>query len=250
MKTEDLREAARIFAAAERSSVPIQSLPPRARPSSFLDAAAIQVETVKMLGERAAGYKVAGANTDSVMWGIVLASRLLESGARMPATMVPMLGIEAEIAFRVDADIPEHEASWTAEAFNSIVTALPAIEVVATRFASYDDTPRLDRAADFMSNGALICGEPQPDWDRFDLSSIAVTLSIGEKAVETVGGHPTNDPRIPALAFLNAAGRPAIPRGTIITTGAYAKLPARPGDLVEATFGSFGRVSVSLGGRD
>src|SRR3546814_7965701 len=102
--------------------------------------------------------------------------------------------------------------------FDRRVTVVPAIEVVDTRFASYDGTPALHRAADLMSNGALIHGEPWADSDANDLTKLPVKLYSGSTLLaDTVGGHSAVDPRLPALAFLQSAGRPDhLPRGTII----------------------------------
>src|SRR3546814_15559296 len=89
------------------------------------------------------------------------------------------------------------------------VTVVPAIEVVDTRFASYDGTPALHRAADLMSNGALIHGEPWADSDANDPTKLPVKLYSGSTLLaDTVGGHSAVDPRLPALAFTPSPGRP------------------------------------------
>src|SRR3546814_1813932 len=102
--------------------------------------------------------------------------------------------------------------------FDRRVTVVPAIEVVDTRFASYDGTPALHRAADLMSNGALIHGEPWADSDANDLTKLPATLYSGSTLLaDTARGHSAVDPRPPAPAFLQPAGRPDhTPRGPII----------------------------------
>src|SRR3546814_19801026 len=107
------------------------------------------------------------------------------------------------------------------------VTVVPAIEVVDTRFASYDGTPALHRAADLMSNGALIHGEPWADSDANDLTKLPVKLYSGSTLLaDTVGGHSAVDPRLTALPFLKSHGRPAhLPRGPTIPTGTQTALP-------------------------
>src|SRR3546814_10566893 len=56
------------------------------------------------------------------------------------------------------------------------------------------------------------------DWSS-DVCSSDLLYSGSTLLADTVGGHSAVDPRLPALAFLQSAGRPDhLPRGTIITT--------------------------------
>jgi hypothetical protein len=93
--------------------------------------------------------------------------RRLESGpAHIAAASVPLLGIEAEIAFRFERAMPARDEAYTVDEVTHAVTALAGIEIVDLRFKSHRDTPLLDRTADLMSNGAFICGTARPDGDR------------------------------------------------------------------------------------
>jgi 2-keto-4-pentenoate hydratase len=249
MRTEDIQQAARLLAAAHRDGTRVNALPPTARPTSFAEAAAIQDSMLGLLGERAAGYKVAGTTPEGVMWGAILASRLKPAPAAFPAALVPMLGVEPEIAFRLEADVAGSAAGLTLDGLDRLVSVVPAIEIVDSRFASYEGTPLLHRAADLMSNGGLVHGETWTGVSSTALRELSVAMHAGGATLAAVtGGHPAGDPRLPALAFLQAPGRPAVlPRGTIITTGSYAGLlRARPGDAVTATFAGYGSVALSL----
>ena len=162
---------------------------------------------------------------------------------------MPLLGIEAEVAFRLDQDIAADDRSWTAERFDAAVTALPAIEIVATRFASYAETPLIHRASDFLSNGALVCGTGVDAWRSFDLERLPVKLDFsGRRAADAVGEHAAGDPRLPAIAFLKSPlRRNTLGRGTIVTTGTYTGLLfAKPGDAVVADLGPMGAVEVAI----
>jgi len=244
-----IKTAATLLAQARKERRPLAALPPEARPSTFADAAAIQNATVALLGETVAPYKVAGSTPAEVMWGVVLKSRLKSSPAVFAAADVPLLGVEAEIAYRLEDDFTAADRALTLADFDRRVSVLPAIEVVDTRFTSYKDTPLLDRAADFMSNGGLVYGEPWTDAASHDLVKLAITFRAGDALLsDTVGGNAAGDPRLPALAFIQAPGRPdLLPRGTIITTGAYSGLQyAKAGDVVSATFAGYGEVTVTL----
>jgi 2-keto-4-pentenoate hydratase len=181
------------------------------------------------------------------MWGAIPTSRIRSAPSSFAAALVPMLGVEPEIAFRLEEEIGLSRRSLTLDEFDRLTSVLPTIEIVDTRFASYEETPVLHRAADFMSNGGLVLGEAWTGLRREELARLEVTVEIGGAvAARVTGGHANGDPRLPALAFLHAPGRPAvIPRGTVITAGSYAGLlRARPGDTVTATF--TGHAPISL----
>ena len=239
MQQDAVHEAARLLAQARRDGTPLPALPPAAQPASFAEAAAIQAALLALLDEPAAAYKVAGITPEAAMWGAIPASRLRPSPASFPVALVPMLGVEPEIAFRLEEEIGPERRDLTMAEFDRVTSVLATIEVVDTRFASYEATPLLHRAADFMSNGALVLGEIWAEPRRDDLARLEVTVEIGGAvAARVTGGYANGDPRLPALAFLRAPGRPAvIARGTVITAGSYAGLlRARPGDSVTATF--------------
>ena len=247
MDRSAIETAARALAEARRSGRRLKALPEGTRPQSVDDAHAIQDATVAALGETVAGWKV--SIVDGVVnRGALLASRVLQSPARMRASDVPMLGLEAEIAFRFERDMPPRERAYDKDEIAACVTALAAIEVVDTRFADYAGTPVIDRLADFVSNGGFIAGTPRPDWRGIDLSALKATLAInGRTVVEQTGGHVTGDPIIPAVALVNALRGDWIARGRIITTGTYTGLYlAAPGDQVEAHFEGFGSVALTL----
>jgi 2-keto-4-pentenoate hydratase len=242
-------EAARLLIAARRERSLLPALPEAAQPQSFADAVAVQDRTVALLGETISGYKIAGTDSTSVMWGAVLGSRVFTSPARVEAALVPLLGVEVEIAFRLDRDIAADDLDWTKARFDEAATALPLIEIVDTRFTSYTGTPPLHRAGDFMSNGGIVCGAPLAGWRSINLEKLAIRLSFsGQIVADVVGGHAAGDPRLPALAFLNAPLRARmLPRGTILTTGTYTGLLyAKPGDVVEADVGPFGKLRLDF----
>ncbi len=242
-----IRKAAGLLVEARRTGVPLGQLPEGCHPASVAEAHAIQDAAVALLGEPVAGWKVALAGDGSVMRGVILQSRVWESPARVPAALVPLLGVEAEIAFRFERDLPPRPEAYAREAVEAAVTAIVAIEIVASRFQSYRDTPLLDRAADFVSNGGFVRGTLQPRWREHELSSLEVTLAIdGETIVSRQGGHPAVDPLLPAIALVNELRRgPGVRSGQLVTTGTYSGLNfAKPGQSVAASFADFGTAEV------
>jgi len=237
-------QAAELLVAARRSGRLLDRLPASCAPQSLDDAFAIQDATVAALGETVAGWKVSLIDGRAVR-GAIMGSRVFESGARIPAADMPLLGIEAEIAFRFERDLPPRQYGYAEVA--DAVTAFAAIEIVASRFRDYPDLPPMDRNADFVSNGGFVRGPASADWRKLDLKDVAVTLTIGGKEiVRRNGGHPAGDPLLPAVALVNALPG-GMKAGQFVTTGTYTGLNfAQPGQEAAATFAGFGTVQVSF----
>jgi 2-keto-4-pentenoate hydratase len=249
MTTDEIREAARLLIEARRSGLPLAGLPEALRPANVGDAHAIQDATVAALGERVAGWKVGAPKDGRIVRGVLLGSRVFESPARMPASLVPLLGVEAEVAFRFDRELASRASEYTYEEVAAAVTAFVAIEIVDTRFASYKDAPLIERIADCVSNGAFVAGPVQPEWRTFDLAQLSVELAVdGVAVVSRVGGHPAGDPLLPAVALVNdLRGEGGVRAGRVMTTGTYTGLTfVKPGQTVDVAFDSFGNASVQF----
>jgi 2-keto-4-pentenoate hydratase len=241
-------KAAALLAEARRTRAPLDRLPDDCRPATIAEALAIQDALVEALGERIAGYKVARLDGE-VAWGVVVGSRVFPSGGRVDARDMPLLGMEAEIAFRFLRDMPPRPDEYTYEEVAGQVLAFPALEIVATRYRDYQATPAIERVADFMSNGAFVTGADQPQWRSLDLVDLPVTLAFDDTAImERNGGHVTGDPLLPAVALVNALRlRGGVPAGRFVTTGTYTGLHyARPGQQVTARFEGFSPVTVRV----
>lgn len=136
-----------------------------------------------------------------------------------PVAGTALLGVEAEVALRVDGDgAPE--------------AMCIAVEQVASRWAEGMDAPPLLRMADHQSNAGLLLGPWQPyralDWARLEWR-----LALpGQADIVRRGGHSLADPAgvLPAWrAHATRHGR-AIRPGTVVTTGAWGGLHPIHGD--------------------
>lgn len=249
MKPDDVLRAAKALHGARKTGIRLDRLPETARPRNAAEALAIQLATVAELGDTVAGWKVATSAEYGVMIGCLLGSRVFKNGAAIAAASMPMLGIEAEIAFRFDRPFPPRDLAYERVEIEAGVTAFPAIEIVDTRFRDYEGTPAIERTADFMSNGGFVAGTARDDWRTFDLAHLEVTLVIdGAERVRRVGGHVAGDPLIPAVALVNTLrASSGIQAGTFVTTGTYTGLErAKAGSVVEVTFRGFGTVACSF----
>jgi 2-keto-4-pentenoate hydratase len=251
MDARAIEQAARMLARAWRTGERLERLPEACRPRNGAEAVAIQAAVLAELGETVAGWKVSLSQQFGLMIGLLPRSRVFANGAVVDASPFSMLGIEAEIAFRFERSLPAREAPYERAEIEAAVTAFPAIEIVDTRFQSYEGAHVLDRAADFISHGGFVAGPGRSGWQGFDLESIEATVTInGVERVRRSGGHPLRDPLLPAIALVNhlrhSTGALA---GAFVTTGTYTGLErAFAGDVVEARFEGLGSVEVRFVG--
>ena len=244
-----IEQAASLFVEARRTGNLLDALPESCRPADVRDAHQIQQATVVALGESVAGWKVGSPIEGTIVRGALLASRVLRSGSAIAARQVPLLGLEAEIAFRFERDLPPRGNAYSRDEVARAVVAFPAIEIVDSRFRDYRGTPLVQRIADCVSNGAFVAGDPVENWRDHDLEQIAVRLEIdGTPVVDRTGGHPTGDPLLPAIELVNDLRHTSgVRAGQLMTTGTYTGIHfARPGQSATAVFDRFGRAEVRL----
>ena len=245
MDANAIAEAAR-WLVERRSEAPrYDGLPESCKPATLADAHAIQNAAAALLDDPVAGWKVGKSPDGKIAHGALLRSRVLADGAHVDAATMPLLGVESEVPFRLARDLPSRTTPYSYEEVADAVVAFPGIEIVDSRFRGYPKPPFLDRLADFMSNGAFVCGRERADWRSLDLAKLEVELTIGGNSiVRSVGGHTAGDPLLPALAWINER-RAGLRAGQIITTGTYTGLHfAQPGQTAVATFTGFGSVTV------
>ncbi|MDR7332065.1 2-keto-4-pentenoate hydratase [Roseateles asaccharophilus] len=131
-----------------------------------------------------------------------------------------LLGLEAEVALRVDA-------SGSPEAM------CIAVELVASRWAEGMDAPALLRMADFQSNAGLLLGDWQP-YRALDWANVEWRLSLpGQEAIVRRGGHSLANPAGVLPAWFAHATRDGatVKARTVVTTGAWGGLHAWTGSV-------------------
>ncbi|MCO5066641.1 MAG: hypothetical protein M9924_19850 [Rhizobiaceae bacterium] len=237
--------AAMLAATHARESFPC--LPDELSPRTLAEALAIQDEIVRRGGETPTAWKVATL-PEGVAWGAILPGRIFTSGSAARIGDEPV-GIEAELAFRFRRNVARSEYPLGRDALCEAIDAFLAMELVTSRFNSYQSAPPLHRVADFMSNGGLVLGPQWKAWRSADLSSVEVTLSIeGIPKTSSQAGHPSGDPLLPLLAYVNdrLPGQD-ISEGTLVITGSLTGLTwTRVPATAEAHFHGLGTVGVTL----
>ena len=249
MTPDAIDEAARLLFEATRTGVRIPPLPAAVSPHSTADALAIQDALLERLNEPIGAWKVARASDGAFVWGAILASACHATPASVQAGRVLPAGIEGEIAFRLEQDLPMRAEPYAARDIAAAVVPVPAIEVVGSRYISYPDTPFLDRLADRMSNGAFVVGACTGEGAAPDFTAVRVRQAMdGVVTIDRVGGHPRKDPLLPAIEFVQAIQhRRSLKAGQLITTGTFTGMVfARAGQRYGVEFENFGRVEVTL----
>jgi 2-keto-4-pentenoate hydratase len=224
----------------------LTALPPASKPRDIAEALAIQDRLVAVSGNVVGGWKVATDSAGKVMYGAIYTGDIMPSPASIDSGRFALRGIEVEVAYRFTENLPPRAVPYTREELARILAPVAVIEIVHSRYASYSDTPVLDRLADRMSNGGLLVGEPFGD---ADITRLGVTLRLGARTVyDAPGRHSRDDPFLPALEFIRSVQqRQGFTAGQIITTGTLTGLVfAAPREQVTATFSSGHTLALTL----
>jgi 2-keto-4-pentenoate hydratase len=228
--------AAETLLEAHKANLPFKTLGAPDRPVSVTDAYDIQQKFVTLLrgahGD-AFGYKVGLTSAamqsfcgiDHPIAGVVLAKRVLRSGARVRRADYGRLGLEFEIAVRLKSDVPVTNTPLTAEAIAPHIDGVcAAIEVVDDRSADYASLDVLTLVADNSWNAGIVLSDFLTTWP--DLESVPGLASkdgvaIGEGHGRDILGHPFNS--VAWLATQLAARGVALKAGEVVMTGAVMK---------------------------
>jgi 2-keto-4-pentenoate hydratase len=249
MTSQEIAACVEVLAQARRSGAWIEALP--AAPSSAAEAHMIQDRVAAALGEAVGAFKVNAPPGEETARGLIYARMIRPSPARIAPAEAPHLGVEAEIAFRFTHDLPARDAPYRREEVVEAMAALPAIEVVSSRFRDPRARPPLEQLADCLINGALVPGMETPAWSRLDLARLQVTLEVnGETVVRQHGGHSAGDPAGFAVALVNAMrDADGVKAGQIVTTGSWTGLRfLKPGDRCSIRFEELGGAEVAFEG--
>ena len=245
----DVENAARLLADARRQHRQLTPFSPG--PPDAQAAYAVQDRIAGLFGP-VGGWKVgAKAPPDMPIAAPLFADLVRPSPAEWPAGSLHMIGIEAELAFRVGRDVPaRREPLSDDEIWGSIASMHAAVEIVDTRLATWKDADRLWVLSDNQSNGGFVydrAGLAVPDGP---LAEAQVRLVLdGKTVIDGVRANPAGDPRRLVAWLVNhcALSRGGLREGMFITTGSYTGMPfVEPGASVEARFDGIGAVSVSF----
>lgn len=220
-------------------------------PGTFDDALAVQRVVMADLGA-AGGFKTANvAAGEPVPMAPIPVSNVRLSPAHYDGSEMRRVGIELEIAFRIDRPLPSPEAADFEMQLRAAVSVLPAIEMVDTRLADVENAPPLLKLADMQSGFGLVAGEPVADWASLNVENPAIAFTVDGRQIGTTAGQVPGGNAFAALAgFVRAAGNHCggLQVGQYVTTGSLSGLHwITHGCEVAGRIEGIGDVSVSIG---
>jgi len=245
------------LAAVWAGGQPLGALPPELVPKTLEDAYAAQTALAARLVPTygpIVGWKVgAPSPTAEPAAAPLLADLVRPSPASFGGPRLRLRGIEAEVAFRFGQTLPPRRAPYgEAEVSAAIQSIHPAIELVETRFETWEGPPGLAKLADFGSNGGFCFGAGSAEWRARDLARPTVTLEIdGKRVAERVAGNTAGHPMRTLIWLANHAsqlGR-GLQAGDIVTTGSHTGLVfAGQDSRVAARVAGLGEANLILSG--
>jgi 2-keto-4-pentenoate hydratase len=230
------RRAAEKLLAEHKAHVTFKPLGAPDRPATIADAYDIQDRYVALLRSEHGndvGYKVgltsapmqAFCGIDHPIAGVVLASRVHQSGAAVRRADFGRLGLEFEIAVRIKSDVPAAGTPYTADMIAPHIGGVgAAIELVDDRSADYANLDVLSLLADNSWNAGIVLSEFSTKWP--DLESVLGRATkdgaaIGEGHGRDILGHPFNS--VAWLATQLASRGVRLKAGEIVMTGSVMK---------------------------
>lgn len=255
MAARAMIELSERLASVWEGGAPLGSLPPELIPANAEAAYAAQSALLGRLIPTygpIVGWKVgAPSPTAEPAASPLLADLVQPSPAHFGGPRLRLRGIEAEVAFRFGAALPPRpEPYGESEVTAAIRSIHPAIELVETRFATWEGPPGLAKLADNGSNGGFCFGPGSTDWRHRDLGRPTVALEIDGKLIaERTGGNTAGHPMRTLIWLVNHTGKlgHGIKAGDIVTTGSHTGLVfAGQGSRVVARVAGLGEANLIL----
>ena len=250
----DIAAAAAALLEARRTRRWLRALPEGAWPESDADAYAIQdrvAEALGAAGDPVGGWKVGAATPEAEPFrGPIQATTIFEAG-RVPAEILHLIGVEAELGYRFVRDLPPRDDPYThGEVLDAIATVHAVIEIIDTRFTALGVTDPLSHRADHQNSGALAVGPGLRDWRGIDPLAQPVRLMLnGVVRHEGIGGNSAGD-NIRLLIWManhGARSQGGLRAGQIVTTGSCSGTTfVQPGTRARAEFPGIGEIDIRI----
>ena len=202
-------------------------------------------------GTRPVAWKVGGPSDKVEPTAAPIAPGTLQRspGSAIGASM-NMIGVEAEVAFRLAKDLPPRSRPYSSRSVAAAIgEVLVTIELCDTRLANWKKATGLWMLADFQNSSGLVEGSGTKDWEKIDFLQQEVEFRIGARTVKAKGAHSFGNPMrlLPWLAAHCGKRGLGLHAGDVITTGAWTGLEiAKPGDVVTAKFPGIGEATVKI----
>jgi len=248
----DADRLAAILIAARQSGHRLATLAPEDTPSSAADGYAVQETIARRLGLAIAGWKVGAPSPSAApLAGPILEGYLKESPAQFALLPNALRTVEAELAFRLGADLPPRGNAYSeADVWDAVASLHVGIEILESSYLDRLKLPEAAVLADLNNNGGYSVGPAIADWRSRDLATPEAVLLIDGKEIRrahagTPGGHPQR--LVTWLANHAAARGTYLKRGQVITTGSHTgMIDAPPGATITARFEGIGEATLTF----
>lgn len=223
------------------------------------DAYQIQEINIQRSGQPVIGYKLGYTsaqmreqmNIAEPNYGVLIRSQWIDassvSGKLNRDELIHPL-VEPEIAFLLGRDIPA-PLNDAKDIQSYISSVMPALEVVDTRYHSYQFT-LIDNIADNSSSARFITGKPMDLSKLTTLADISVELNCSDQLLARGLASDCMGNPLLALIWLSnhlIAKGDYLKAGQIIMTGGLTKAQTtHKGDLFVANFGMLGSVELKF----
>lgn len=260
MTDASIRQASDLLHGHWTAGTTLSGIPEPLRPRTRAEGYAIQAELERQGEGPLVGWKIAATslagqrhiNVDGPLAGRLLAGRVHPAGSALAFGANRMAVAEPEFCFRMGEPLPPRAVPYTpAEVLDAVAALHLAIEIPDSRYTDFTVVGAAQLIADNACAHEFVLGpEARGDWRALDLAHHAVTARVnGGPVREGIGSNVYGGPAI-ALAWLANELRGlglTLRAGDVVTTGTcMVPLSIGRGDHVEADFGTFGVVRVSL----
>lgn len=221
------------------------------RPRSRADAYAVQTIVNQEIGPPG-GFKTGRADlADTPIMAPIPNDCVRPSPALFDAGAMRLVGVELEIAFRLESEPPPCDAAEFDARLRNVVSVLPAIEVVDCRLTEAGGADPIAKLADNQFGYGLVVGDSIPltqdmSMDAAEITFMADVAVLGAGRAEVPGGNAFAT----FAAFVKSVGdhcgglRP----GHVVTTGALCGLHfVDRNAAVTGSIAGLGEVSVGFG---
>jgi 2-keto-4-pentenoate hydratase len=250
MTTASAAAAAKLFVDIRGNKRQLGAVPEELVPQNRDEAYAIQDGIVALQGPLG-GWKVAAGTGPDPICSPLPASVYIASGDHFSIGKWLATLIETEVAVGIGRDLPQRGTPYSRDEVKAAMASLhPAIEVIGSRFVAGTTVPQLLGIGDLQNNAAVLIGPAVTNWSGLDLKNLRISLRTGGIEIGTSEGGPDIEAVIDALTWLAnhaAARQGGLRAGQFIITGSRIVRPiGKPGETVEADFGAFGSLRISL----
>jgi 2-keto-4-pentenoate hydratase len=204
------------------------------------------------LGADVRAWKTSPLEDGTAFVGPIYATNIFTSGAQIPTSKMHLIGIEGEIAFRINRDLPDQSHPYIRDdILASISEMLPLIELVDTRMINGMEQDTTLKMADNQSNHGIVIGDASTkNWNDINATMAEVHLTVNDKSLFSgISSSPINDMFDLMAGTANSCvkyDRP-VRAGDIITTGSCTGIVfIEAGSKVVLDFPEIGQVKASL----